>query len=156
YLVTFAGQLGSTLLQVNGSGLTGGANTPLANDSRLSDTITVALSKAPAANETVTVDLSAVSPSGNPVQFEDLDGNTITQLTFTAGAAAAQTVRAVALQDGVVEGPYKQTVTLTTKSSLAGSGYNGDPATNHALLTNLAVNVGDADSPQVVVIQSNQ
>jgi RTX calcium-binding nonapeptide repeat (4 copies) len=147
YQVTFAtSALGGNLITANSMLLA-------VNDPNFSDTFTVALSQAPMGGETVTVNLNVVSPSGNPVQFEDGSGNAITQLTFTG--AAAQTVRVVSLQDGVVEGPYKQTVTLTTKSSLAGSGYNGDPATNHAILKNFTVNVGDADSPQVVVNESN-
>src|SRR5262249_51738515 len=119
------------------------------------DTFTVALSQAPDSGETVHVNLNVVSPSGNPVQFRDSAGNLINQLTFTSGSAGPQTVTVVALQDGFVEGPYKQTITLTTSSTKLGSGYNADPNLNHALLKNLLVNVGDADSPQVIVSESN-
>jgi len=125
--------------------------------SNFTDTFAVALSKAPIVGETVTVNLNVVSPSGNPVQF--LVGvNVVHSLTFNSGNYnTPQIVTVRVLQDGVVEGPYKQTITLTTSSNTApaGSGYNGDPVANHALLKNILVNVGDADSPQVVVNETN-
>jgi hypothetical protein len=123
--------------------------------SNFTDTFTVALSKAPAANQTVTVNLNVVSPSGNPIQFL-VGGQVVHTLTFGSGNySTPQVVTVQALQDGVVEGPYKQTITLTTSSNVAGSGYNGDAVNNHALLKNILVNVGDADSPQVIVSETN-
>jgi hypothetical protein len=116
------------------------------------DTFNVSLTQQPTANVTVNL-ASSLNPngaSGSQIKFFNSLGNAITSLTFTPGNyGTVQTVTMQILKDGVVEGPYHETVSLTVASGSAPEYLSA------GLLSSFVVNVADADSPQVVVVQAD-
>src|SRR5262249_51448831 len=144
------GQADATVSVREYDGALGLTNTQQAADG-FTDTFTVALPDAPTAPVTVFLASSAnpVDPAnGQHLTFKDSSGNVIPSLTFdSTNYFKPQTVTVGIAKDTVVEGPYHETITLTTDSA--------DPnyAASVGLKTSLVANIADANSPQVVVIQ---
>ncbi len=109
------------------------------------DFIRVRLSAQPSGDVTVALDSSLLG-TGKQLRFLDASDNPITSLTFTnASWDDFQTVKVLAVDDGVVEGFHKSDLILTATS--------GDSAFD-GLSSSLVVDIADNERPGVRIIES--
>ncbi|WP_322892016.1 hypothetical protein [Yoonia sp. 76] len=117
-------------------------------ETRITDTYDVVLTRQPAVGETVTVTLTDDSNSGDLIYM--VDGVEVTQIVFdSTNWDVPVTVTIIAVADGVVENRERVVVSHTVSSDLADSIYAS------AAVAELQVTVSDGDSAGLIIRESD-